>query len=795
MIQFDQIINQDETESSRLSLKKVGLTFLLYLIIFVALFSPVIFSGHLIAPNDGIIQNVPNFLGVRSLWTQCIYSGYPLLADPQVQFFYPLPLILSHLPEGWNIYVVSGYVFAGTFLYIYLKMVTRSEFASLAGGIFFALSGYMTCEAMHVHVVQNSMWFIAMLTIFEGSARNLLAKKWALLLGSIVICMCSFNGHMQTFSYMLGTISCYAILRTTSLKDNAERLHYLTICYASIGLGLGMSAIQLLPSTELVAFSARKSFTFQDFLAFDMHPLESFGILLPFLFGGAPDGFVKQPYFGNFICPPHFLYLGYIPLILSLTAVISFPKNRFIIFWSILASMAFLLCFGDSTPLAWWLYHLPPFCSFRCLHRTLAVASLANSILAASAIALIEEHTPVRKKMLMVAGVIVVLFVGELCIVPMELDILSGQATKYGITSLGGLPWNNPALGISVVMFLVSCASLIVLSIRPNTKLAKCCVLTAVLADLLFLGWNAQGGGWRIDSADPKTITPPATATKYVPLASQNGNRILSVRGGSGSLEELPCNLSRLWNVPSASGYEPLMLTRYGDLLNMTEGGFLQPSWPYTGNSRAFDLLSIKYATTAANDSRLEELVDEKGNVAWKKIDSIGGAGIHENARVLPHAWLVHKTEVLVAGDVLQTIKSAKFPDGREFDPLDAALIEEDKELSVKQNSDCSSKEDVKIEYLSNDGLKLKATVNSPAMLIVSDIFYPWWRVTVDGKPGKIIRADYVLRGVPLEKGEHLVQFNLVADSLTRGIIVSSISCFLLLAGFFYLHRASKKKG
>ncbi len=41
--------------------------------------------------------------------------------------------------------------------------------------------------------------------------------------------------------------------------------------------------------------------------------------------------------------------------------------------------------------------------------------------------------------------------------------------------------------------------------------------------------------------------------------------------------------------------------------------------------------------------------------------------------------------------------------------------------------------------------------------MVFSEIYYPEWTATVDGKPVEIGRADYVLRALKVDKGQHQV--------------------------------------
>lgn len=53
----------------------------------------------------------------------------------------------------------------------------------------------------------------------------------------------------------------------------------------------------------------------------------------------------------------------------------------------------------------------------------------------------------------------------------------------------------------------------------------------------------------------------------------------------------------------------------------------------------------------------------------------------------------------------------------------------------------------------------LRARAHAPAVLRLNDKFDPDWHVRVDGQPAPLLRCNYVVRGVLLEPGEHLIEF------------------------------------
>ncbi len=55
--------------------------------------------------------------------------------------------------------------------------------------------------------------------------------------------------------------------------------------------------------------------------------------------------------------------------------------------------------------------------------------------------------------------------------------------------------------------------------------------------------------------------------------------------------------------------------------------------------------------------------------------------------------------------------------------------------------------------------IRVQASPASAALLIISEGWYPQWRVYVDGRQAELLRVDYMLQGVLLDPGEHEVIF------------------------------------
>jgi uncharacterized membrane protein YfhO len=80
-------------------------------------------------------------------------------------------------------------------------------------------------------------------------------------------------------------------------------------------------------------------------------------------------------------------------------------------------------------------------------------------------------------------------------------------------------------------------------------------------------------------------------------------------------------------------------------------------------------------------------------------------------------------------------------------------------------------------------------TAAAPALLILSEIYYPAWRAYLDGQPVPVYAVDRALRGVAVPAGEHVVELRYESAPLTIGLVVSALA-FATLVGLAILHIA-----
>lgn len=79
-------------------------------------------------------------------------------------------------------------------------------------------------------------------------------------------------------------------------------------------------------------------------------------------------------------------------------------------------------------------------------------------------------------------------------------------------------------------------------------------------------------------------------------------------------------------------------------------------------------------------------------------------------------------------------------------------------------------------------------------IVVFSEIYYPRWTATIDGKPADIARADYILRAMNVPAGKHTIEMRFDPQSLhiTEGIAYGAMA--LLLVGVIILIWIYRKK-
>lgn len=217
----------------------------------------------------------------------------------------------------------------------------------------------------------------------------------------------------------------------------------------------------------------------------------------------------------------------------------------------------------------------------------------------------------------------------------------------------------------------------------------------------------------------------------------------------------LPPNLSVVYRLQSIDGYDPLYLKRYGELIVASERGepnisppfgFNRIITPHNYDSKIIDLLGIKYVLSLS-DLDSEKLV---------KVFQEGQTRVYENKNVLPRAFFVQN---IIQGDRMQRQEAIKIMFKEDFDlRKDAHAVDTSgREMSFATTK--LSMGSAKIIKYSENNVMIETINEGAGFLVLTDSFYPTWKVKIDDIKGGIYLADYNFRGVFVPAGKHLIEF------------------------------------
>lgn len=92
--------------------------------------------------------------------------------------------------------------------------------------------------------------------------------------------------------------------------------------------------------------------------------------------------------------------------------------------------------------------------------------------------------------------------------------------------------------------------------------------------------------------------------------------------------------------------------------------------------------------------------------------------------------------------------------------------------------------ESVRVTHYSPDLIELETETTEPALLVLSEIWYPGWQATVNGASRPVAQVDNLLRGVALEQpGRYQVRLAYRPRSVIWGRRISILTALLLAAG------------
>jgi hypothetical protein len=152
---------------------------------------------------------------------------------------------------------------------------------------------------------------------------------------------------------------------------------------------------------------------------------------------------------------------------------------------------------------------------------------------------------------------------------------------------------------------------------------------------------------------------------------------------------------------------------------------------------------------------------------------SAEGIEVYELTDPLPRAFVVGHVVQAASDD--EALRQLADP---EFDVTRQAVVQGS---PVALPADAAASREVRVTERTNGRVVLRAKLAHSGLLVISEGYYPGWRVTVDGVEAPVIRANVMMRGVALAAGEHEVEFRFRSRPIEIGAAISIATLALLI--------------
>lgn len=671
--------------------------------------------------KDFIAKSFANFQW--PLWNPFMYSGQPLMANFNSGPLNPINILLQILGSvnGWAWLVILQSAGAALTMYLFLKQTRKETIASIIGSVVYAFGGFSLLWSQFVNAGYAMIWIPLILLVIEKAADD--KKGKGLLWLSPLFFLVVVSGHMQSLIYTAVITASYYVYRCGLKNRQKNRLFAVSVI-----LSIGMSAIQLLPTIELMNHSIRFNDGSNKSVNYGLLPLGNLITLLAPDFFGNPS---TLNYWGFMNYHETITYTGIIGVVALIYGLFNFKKLKTSKFFFIAALTAMLLQFDTPLGKAVYLFKVPLLWT-SAAGRIGLVSLLGIAVLTAE---MIDEIKNFRWKEVVKLYLLPVLSV----LLAFAITYLSWKAFKddkvvmwlgYNIqtmrVAMRNLVFPSLLIGAFGLIFLLS----------KKIKFWKWLVLFVVIADLFRFGWKY------LPMVPRNYFYPENPVTDFI----RKDNSVFRVDREKGEL--LPPNTWMAYGIMSPSGYDPMAIIDYVKAYNTDLNGEKNP-----GIARYSEL--VKYDPEALGRYNVKYLLaikrDDKGIVPGNNI----------NYKIDEKDW-----KRVFETDAVAVLLNPKYKER-------ARIIDSDGE---------DAKGMAKIVSYGNNKVVIDFTNIDGEKLLLADTYYPGWKATINGKSTKIGDDIKPFRTVDVRGvKEGTVVFEYKPESFRWGLIISGASFIVWL--------------
>jgi hypothetical protein len=552
--------------------------------------------------------------------------------------------------------------------------------------------------------------------------------------------------------------------------------------------GIGLAFFVLFPpqqwtKTYGVRGSGEKT-TYEHATSWSMHPEETAALLVPEFTG------LNEKYWGRNPFKLNSEYPGLSVLFLGILGLVLFrrEKGRWFWLWAGVGLLAVIFGLGAHTPLFHLFYSfIPGIKNFRAPSMMLFWLATALLIMSADALSrLTSAKTPIpadkrkawSKRLLQIGlGCSGLLIVGGLAS-GATFAMWDGVFGSEGASNLANRQAAASAFSLGALRSGVLLAALVMAARKwlldsPDTLRFGLALLAVTCIDLIWVDSNF------IMLYDPSRAMPGQQAVDFLKTDTSS----FRVYGLPGAYDRsmMQYNLIETtdgWTDNEYRLYREFRGEDYQQNPNFMAGLKQNPDGSVSG-SAFLDMLNVKY-------------------LAYR-LQGDGEMHLAPNTSALPRAWFAASWETAPDAGSLEKMRQPGFNPRALAYISDSTPVPPGFPASATAPVPDSGAPPAPEASITHPGKSYNRHVyrieNARAgVAVFSELYFPHWRVTVDGKDAPLLRADYALRGVALAPGSHEVVMTYSSPWIKKGFAVAGGSLAVLLAAAFGLAMAGRAR-
>ncbi|MEM1114916.1 MAG: hypothetical protein AAF845_01000 [Bacteroidota bacterium] len=795
-----------------------GLCLGFLLVVAVGFFSATTFGGRTLAGSDTIqwrasaeaMLAAEAETGTDVLWAPNVFGGMPgtmIRGGSDIPGVDSLLIGLRKLglwPVGYFLALLLG-------TYLLVHYLTRSKLAGVVAAVGYGLTAYIPIFLVTGH---NSK-FIALayapwlLFGFAGLVRRTpetgrMVSVLLTLLFAIAAAVHLRAGHVQITYIVVVAAGVWWIAEGISAVREGRGATFAVstaLLVAGSVIALLMVADPYLYQWEYKAFTIRSAgpgggLAYEYAMGWSQGVGELLTLLIPNAYGGSGATYWGPKIFTE---GPH--YIGPVVALLALAGLLGVVRRSVVAFGAA-ALLMILFSLGENLPLlnrtAFEL--LPLFNAFRVPETWLTVTALLTALLAGWGAYYLQrrEATPEaearKRRVFLGAGGALAVLIGGLWLTgggPLDFERDGeGEQIAMQIAQQNGVSIDDPRVQQTVAQVLSDVEgdrrglfsddagrSLLLLGLALGLAVlwlwdrAPSWVVLAGL--VLLVTVDLWGVGRRYFNEDTDALRRRAAIEAAIPstAADQFVVERVEAAGGPGHFRVLPNN----WRFDARSSYFYESVGGYhGAKLTLIEDYFdrLLPDDSTGLNRNALRLLATRYTVLSGVVPGFEPVFQ----------DPQTGLVVGEDSTTLPRAFFADSVAVVASDDAL--VDQIKDP---AFDPSRVALVSDAAGVDVIGLSGAppdSGAVAVELQRFSPDEIVWSVRTDRPRLFVASEIYYPaGWTARVGVEEAPILRTDFLLRGVPVPAGEHIVTMRYDPETRRQGRLITWITTILVYLG------------